>query len=206
MSPESSHGGARPGAGRKPGSGPFGEPTRTLRVPESRVPEVVAYLDAFRPSAPGALDTNEPGTAFAVAPRPVGGHARRANTRRVLSSVPAGFPSPADDYIEPGLDLNDHLIIAGHKDASFVVRVEGWSMVGAGIFDGDEVIVDRAITPVEGNVVVAVVNGELTIKRLRFKDGKPVLVAENPHFKERRFEEHDTLEIWGVATRVLHKL
>lgn len=205
MSTESSHGGTRIGAGRHVGSGPFGEPTRTVRVPQSRVPEIVAYLDAFRPGAK-TLDANELGTAIAVSPRPFAANLPRWRTRQAQSSVSAGFPSPADDYIEPGLDLNEHLIVTGHKDASFVVRVEGWSMVGAGIFDGDEVIVDRAITPADGHVVVAIVNGELTIKRLRFKAGKPVLVAENSHFKERRFEEDDTLEIWGVATRVLHKL
>ena len=104
------------------------------------------------------------------------------------------------------LDLNDHLVITGHREATFIIRVSGWSMVGAGIHDGDEVVVDRAITAAAGNVVVAIVNGDLTIKRLMIKEGKPILVAENPHFKERRFEAEDELEIWGVATRVLHKL
>lgn len=206
MSP-SSRGGARPGAGRPSGTGNYRESTQPIRVPESQIKAVVAYLGAYRTAAL-APEANEPGTAVAVEPRPISPYAPRQRVRRAGSSVPAGFPSPADDYIEGAIDLNDHLIVTGHKDATFIVRVSGWSMIGAGIHDGDEVVVDRAITPSEGNVVVAIVNGELTIKRLRFQKGKPVLVAENPHFKDRRFndDEGDQLEIWGVATRVLHKL
>lgn len=120
--------------------------------------------------------------------------------------VRAGFPSPADDYVEDVLDLNRHLIRAGHEDATFVLRVEGWSMIGAGIFDGDEVIVDRALAAKEGSIVVAVVNGDLTIKRLRFREGMPVLCAENPHFADRTFADGEELVIWGVVTRSLHKL
>jgi len=116
------------------------------------------------------------------------------------SRVRAGFPSPADDYIEDVLDLNRHLIAHGHEEATYVLRVEGWSMIGAGIFDGDEVIVDRA------SVVVAVVNGDLSIKRLQFRKGLPVLVAENAHFTDREFKEGEELVIWGVVTRVLHKV
>ena len=200
-------GGRRPGAGRPIGSGSYGEPARPVRVPASLVPAVVAYLEVYRQKASDA-EPNEAGTAIAVNPRPVVPNPVRKRLRRAVSSVPAGFPSPADDYVEHVLDLNDHLVITGHQDATFVVRVSGWSMIGAGIHDGDEVVVDRAITPADGHVVVAIVNGELTIKRLRFQKGKPVLVAENPHFKDRRFEDgsSDELEIWGVATRVLHKL
>jgi len=200
-------GGFRPGAGRPAGTGTYGEPTQQVRVPDSLVPAVVAYLDVYRQKLADG-DSNEPGAAVAIDPRPVVPNAVRKRLRRAVSSVQAGFPSPADDYVENVLDLNDHLVITGHQDATFIVRVSGWSMIGAGIHDGDEVVVDRAITPAEGHVVVAIVNGELTIKRLRFQKGKPVLVPENPHFKERRFEEgsSDELEIWGVATRVLHKL
>jgi DNA polymerase V len=171
------------------------------------VPAVVAYLDAYRKATMRANDdAPEPGTALALEPRPLTSMPTRKRLGRAGSSVQAGFPSPADDYMQGLLDLNDHLVITGHRDATFIVRVSGWSMVGAGIHDGDEVVVDRAITPAAGNVVVAIVNGDLTIKRLMIKEGKPVLVAENPHFKERRFEVGDELEIWGVATRVLHKL
>lgn len=124
----------------------------------------------------------------------------------MLYGVAAGFPSPADDYIEDVLDLNKHLIRQGHEAATFVVRVSGWSMMGAGIHDGDEIVVDRAIEPRDGHVVVACRNGELTIKRLRTRNGKVVLVAENAHYADLEPRDGEEWAIWGVATRVLHKL
>ena len=139
-------------------------------------------------------------------PRAVGLEMPSRGVVAFANRVRAGFPSPADDYVEDVLDLNRHLIRAGHEDATFVLRVEGWSMIGAGIFDGDEVIVDRALQAREGSIVVAVVNGDLTIKRLRFRDGRPVLCPENPHFTDRTFADGEELVIWGVVTRSLHKL
>ena len=144
--------------------------------------------------------------ALAHDPRPIARDSSASGVVSFQSPVPAGFPSPAQDYIEDVLDLNRHLIRAGHEDATFVLRVSGWSMLGAGIHDGDEIIVDRAVTPAEGRVVVAVVNGELTIKRLKFVEGSPVLAAENPHFKDITFKEGEELMIWGVVTRVLHRV
>lgn len=187
------HGGSRPGAGRKPGSGGFGEPTQPVRIPESQVPCVVAFLDAFRRPAIGSD------------PRPISTRAPIVPLTAFLSHVPAGFPSPATDYAET-LDLNQHLITQGHSEATFILRIAGHSMVGAGIFDGDEVIVDRALKAKEGSVVVASVNDELTVKRLMFRDGQPVLVAENPQFADRTFAEGEELSIWGVVTRVLHRV
>ncbi len=117
--------------------------------------------------------------------------------------VPAGFPSPADDYVQDRVDLNEHLIL--HREASFILRVSGWSMVGSGIFDGDEIIVDRAIEPQDGHVVVAVIDGELTVKRLKKTSGRIRLAAENPEYPDIEFAEGEELMIWGVVTRVLHK-
>lgn len=176
--------------GRPPGP----EPTHRLRVPESQVPTVVAYLDAHR--AP----------ALAHDPRPISRDPSHVALIAFAAHVRAGFPSPADDYIEDVLDLNRHLITAGHEEATFVLRVAGWSMIGAGIHEGDEILVDRARTAREGSVVVAVVNGDLTIKRLVFRHGKPVLASENLHFADITFADEDELVIWGVVTRVLHKL
>ncbi|HEX9086128.1 MAG TPA: translesion error-prone DNA polymerase V autoproteolytic subunit [Arthrobacter sp.] len=126
-------------------------------------------------------------------------------TLGVLSSsvaVPAGFPSPAQDYFDGRIDLNKHLI----KDitCTFLVRVSGHSMDGAGISDGDELVVDRSLTPVDGNVVVAVLDGELTIKRLRLDRGRVRLVAENPDYPDVVIPELAELSIWGVVTRCLH--
>jgi DNA polymerase V len=152
-----------------------------------------------------SLHPLSPRPALALDPRPFHPQAG-GRVRKMAFSVPAGFPSPADDYLEDVLDLNRHLIIQGHEDSTFILRVSGHSMTAAGIHDGDEVVVDRALTPTEGRVVVAVVNGELTIKYLRFREGKPVLIAGNPHYADRTFAEGEELMIWGVVTRVLHKV
>jgi DNA polymerase V len=118
----------------------------------------------------------------------------------------AGFGSPAEDYIEEQIDFNAHLIRQGHEASTFVVRASGWSMIGAGIHDGDEVVVDRALQPKNLSVVIATINGELIIKRLKMRGGKIALVSDNPHYPERTIAEGEELEIWGVATRVLHPL
>jgi DNA polymerase V len=161
----------------------------------------MAFLAAYREGK--ALE--EEGVR-AVAPRVVRSTSRRLAVVRYAAKVPAGFPSPADDYIEDVLDFNAHLVRQGHEEATFVVRASGWSMIGAGIHDGDEIVVDRALQARDGHVVVAAVNGELIVKRLRIRGGKVLLVSENPHYPERVVAEGEHLEIWGVATRVLHKL
>jgi DNA polymerase V len=189
MSPPE-HGGFRPNAGRKP---LFDEPSKQVRVPLSQVETVVTFLAAYRDEAKA---TDLRGLANDPPPMPL---------TAFLSAVPAGFPSPAAEYSEE-LDLNSLLITQGHYEATFILRVQGHSMIGAGIFDGDEIIVDRALKAKEGSVVVAVVNDEMTIKRLVFRKGLPVLMAENPHYAERNFAEGEELSIWGVVTRVLHRV
>jgi DNA polymerase V len=116
--------------------------------------------------------------------------------------VAAGYPSPAQDYFDGRIGLNEHLI----KDitSTYVVRVTGESMEGAGISDGDELIVNRALEPRDGSVVVAVLDGELTIKRLRITPDGVVLQAENPKFPDIAVPALSDLVIWGVATRCLH--
>lgn len=121
-----------------------------------------------------------------------------------LAQVPAGFPSPADDYIERKLDLNQHLI--KHPAATFFVRVSGDSMVEAGVHSGDLLIVDRALEPADNSVVVAVVNGELTVKRIRKTAGELFLVSENKKYAPIRIGEETDFEIWGVVTNVIHSL
>lgn len=164
------------------------------------MPAVVAFLDAYREQK--AME--DEGVRAQVWCRTEPG--REVSVPLMGYRVPAGFPSPADDYVEETIDLNAHLIRKGHEAATFIVRASGWSMFGAGIHDGDEVVVDRALQPQDGSVVVAAIDGELLIKRLRIRGGKPVLVSENPHYPERVVAHGETLEIWGVATRVLHKL
>ncbi|MBF0455378.1 MAG: repressor LexA [Magnetococcales bacterium] len=114
------------------------------------------------------------------------------------SHIPAGFPSPADDYIESQLDLNQHLI--EHPAATFFVRVEGNSMVDAGIHHGNILIVDRSLEAQNGDIVVAVVHGELTVKRLQKNKGAVYLKPENPDYTPLKITEEMELTLWGVVT------
>jgi len=118
-----------------------------------------------------------------------------------LSPVPAGFPSAADDYLDRKIDLNEHLI--KRPAATFFVKVKGDSMVGAGIYSGDMLIVDRSQDPKNGSMVVAILNGEFTVKRLNKKDGKIFLLAENPNYKPIEIISGMDFEVWGV---VLHSI
>lgn len=118
------------------------------------------------------------------------------------SPISAGFPSPADDYVEKKLDLNEHLV--RNRQATFFLRVSGDSMIGAGIHDGDLLIVDRSLPAVNKKVVVAVVDGELLVKRLLRAKGKVFLAAENPNYAQIEVTEERSFEVWGVVTNVIH--
>lgn len=118
--------------------------------------------------------------------------------------VAAGFPSPAEDFIEGKLDLNVHLI--RHPAATFFVRACGDSMVGAGIHSGDLLVVDRAIEPKHGNIIIAVVNSELTVKRLHSDGERLLLMAENERYQPLEINEHTDFQIWGVVTNTIHSL
>lgn len=119
------------------------------------------------------------------------------------SKVRAGFPSLADEHLNGELDLNDYLI--KHPAATFFVRVAGYSMLNAGIHENDILIVDRSVKPELGKVVVAAVNGELTVKRLaKNKQGVLCLMPENPDFFPIEIKEAEEVTIWGVVTNVIH--
>ena len=119
-------------------------------------------------------------------------------------AVTAGFPSPADDYLESKLDLNDYLI--KHPSATFFVRVVGDSMVNAGIHNNDIIIVDRSIKPKHGKIIVAALDGQMTVKRLYRRDKKVILLPENKLFKPIEISDSMEIVIWGVATNVIHAL
>jgi DNA polymerase V len=120
------------------------------------------------------------------------------------AKVPAGFPSPAADYEEDRLDLNRHLI--KNPAATFFVRVTGDSMEGAGIHNGDLLVVDRSIEPKDKNIVIAVINGELTVKRLRVRGRKITLEPENKKYQIQEIADGTEFEVWGIVTNVIHQL
>ena len=183
-------GGRRPGAGRKPGTGVYGEPTVPLRSPASRVPAVRAWLAKWS-VAPGSASQALP---FAANPS-------RQPLPLFGSRVAAGFPSPADDHLEGAIDLNESLV--RHPAATYFVRVDGDSMAGAGIQNGDVLVVDRSIEPRSGAIVVAAVGGELTVKRLRIRGTRIWLVPENPKYRPIEIREGSNLSVWGVVVHAI---
>jgi DNA polymerase V len=120
-----------------------------------------------------------------------------------LCSVPAGFPSPAGDYVESNIDLNEWLV--GNKLATYIVRVEGDSIAGE-IHSGDMLIVDRSLEPRHRSVVIACVDGELTVKRFLVEGGRYFLAADNPEYPRLEIERESELIIWGVVTHSVRRL
>lgn len=196
------HGGQRQGAGRKSGSGRFGEPTKVVRIPESKVPAVKAWLqlnqkntlnvgsasnqESFNNDFVWHLPENEPQKI----PLPLYAH-----------KVVAGFPSPAEDYVEARLDLNEKLV--RNKEATFLLSVQGDSMKDAGILDGDILVVDKSIDPQDGKIVIAALDGELTVKRLSIKSTGTWLVPENDNYPPIAVKEESDIVIWGVVTATI---
>ena len=120
------------------------------------------------------------------------------------STIAAGFPSPADDYIESRIDLNEYLV--QHKEATFFLRVQGDSMTGLGILDNDLLVVDRSLPVGDGNIVIAAIGGEFTVKQLVHNHKGCVLKAANPAYQDIIINFGDDLEIWGVVRWAIHKL
>lgn len=185
-------GGTREGAGRKIGTGKFGEPTSVLRVPSSQTSVIKDFLTAYkRKKLSKDLDTISEFELPSL-------NSRVLNIPLYSSKVPAGFPSPAEEHVEKRLDPNDFLI--DQEDATFFATIQGESMIDVGLLPGDKAVVDRSKTPLVGDIVVAMVNGEYTIKTLsRKKDGTPRLLPANEKFKPIEIEEGMDFEIWGVV-------
>jgi DNA polymerase V len=193
-----SHGGKRPNSGPKKPMSPYGEKTSVIRVPNSIKPDVLVYLEAFKKKSstkdrvlniPQAIP-NPPPLA-----RPI--------YSAKVSAGQSRFPSPAQDYEQKFLDLNERYI--NNPPATFFFEVKGESMIGAGIFDGDTVIVDRAVKPKSSSIVIAEVDGEWMVKRL-YKRGNVVkLLSENPEHPPIEFLEGQELVIFGVVTYVIHQ-
>lgn len=122
---------------------------------------------------------------------------------QLLHYVPAGFPSPAEDYAEKPLDLNELLI--KHPTATFFIRVRGDAMIQAGIFDNDILVVDRALSPYHRAIVVAVLEGEFIVKRLLIENKTIILASENPAYPLVKVKANGEFQVWGVVTYVIHK-
>ena len=172
-------GGARKGAGRPKGQGKYSEATKPIRIPESMVGEVLEFVESR-------------------------GYEGLYELPLYASQVSAGFPSLADDYMEGKLDLNTHLI--KHPAATFFVRATGESMLKAGIHPGDLLVVDRSLEPKHGKIIIAALDGHLTVKRLYQKDGKMALLPENDAFKPIPITPEVDMVIWGVVTNVVHSV
>ena len=122
----------------------------------------------------------------------------------ILSRISAGFPSPADDYIENNLSISELLI--KNQLSTFLMKASGESMIEAGINDGDVLVVDRSLEARSRDIVIAIIEGNLTVKRLIIKaDGSAILKSENPLYKNILISEYTELEIWGVVTSAIHQ-
>ena len=204
---EKTHGGKRSGAGRKKGSGLFGEDTKVVRIPESKVALVknwlreTAEIDKQRQikNELQAIAKNKAQVYLATDEQ----HPEANMLNLYSHKVVAGFPSPADDYIEDRLNLNDQLI--PHKESTFLLRVQGDSMKKIGIFDGDLLVVDKSLKPSDGKIVIAALDGELTVKRLSIKSTGTWLVPENDNYPPIPVREESEVVIWGVVTSTIHQ-
>ena len=193
------HGGARSGAGRRFNTGPFREQTIPKRIPISLVKGIDQVIDLWK------RERNK--GSFKLDLESLKGvgcfHASNLNLPLFSSRVQAGFPSPADDHLEASLDLNQHLI--KHPASTFFVTTSGNSMINAGINDNDTLIVDRSLEPKHGDIIIAVLNSELTVKRLYAKDNKVFLIPENQDYSIIEVNEEMDFLVWGVVTSVIHQ-
>lgn len=188
-------GGKREGAGRKSRFG--GDKTVAMRVPEPLKPVLENWLDEYR-----SLRSVNHSSISDIAL--LGDALKNLSLPLFASRVPAGSPVAADDLKEADIDLNQHLV--RRPASTFLVTVKGESMINAGIHDGDMLVVDRSLEPRNGKVVVAVINDELTVKRLERSAGRVRLLPENPAFNPIEVPEGASFFIWGVVTNVIHAI
>ena len=118
--------------------------------------------------------------------------------------ISAGFPSPADDFKETRISLDRELV--KNREATFYARVDGDSMIGAGLEDGDLLVIDRSLNPENGKIAVCLVDGEFTVKRIKKEKNKLYLKPENKKYKPIELKEENELVIWGIVEYVIKKL
>lgn len=188
-------GGLREGAGRKVGSGKFREPTSVVRIPTSQEPVIKDFLSAYRKKRlQSDLDAVSEFELPSLNPMPL-------SLPLYSSKVSAGFPSPAEEHVEKRLNPNEFLI--DQEDATFFVTIQGQSMIDVGLLPGDKAVVDRSKRASIGDIVLAVVDGEFTIKTLaRTKDGNASLLPANSTgtYSPIEIKEGMSFEVWGLVT------
>ncbi len=190
-------GGRRPGAGRKSGSGHYGESTTVLRVPLSQAPVIRDFLAARREKQMRAGQDN------VVEVVELGDGGRRIALPLYTTKVTAGYPSPADDHVDKRLNPSDYLI--QNDSDTFFVRVRGDSMIDAGIFEEDVLVVDRSRVPQVGDIVLAMLDGEFTVKTLGKSKQGPRLIPANEHYPVIEVKAHQSFEVCGVVTGSMRK-
>ncbi|MFP0688854.1 LexA family protein [Acinetobacter baumannii] len=197
---EFEHGGARENAGRK---AQFNEPTKVIRVPESQVNFIKNWL-LNNVKTDRQTDFTSKLKIQQVHPN----NDKIYHIPLATERVAAGFPSPAQDDIEQALDLNEYLI--RNENATFIVKANSLSMLDAGIDIDDPLIVDRSIPAKSGDIVIALIDNDFTVKRLmidtQFQPPKVWLKAENPDYQNIYIEEGQELVIWGVVTYNLKRM
>lgn len=188
------YGGKRLDAGRKFGTGKFGEDTSVIRIPASQAPVIKDFLAAYqRKKLSADLDTVGEFELPLI-------NAKPTHLDLYSSKVSAGFPSPAEEHVEKRLDPSEFLI--DQKDATFFVTIQGQSMIDVGLMPGDKAVVDRSKIASIGDIVLAVLDGEFTIKTLaKKKDGSPHLLPANSTgaYSPIDIKEGMSFEIWGVV-------
>lgn len=190
------HGGRRPGAGRKPGNS-VAQPTTVIRVPVNTAETIKDFVSALKrkrtlQGQTGVVDLIQ----FAQTKQ-------RVILPLYTSKVSAGFPSPADDHVEQRLNPSDYLV--KNDTATFFVRVKGDSMIEAGIFDNDVLVIDRSRTHQTGDIVLAVLDGEFTVKILGRSRKSVKLIPANRNYPVIEIKKGQSLEIWGVVTGSMRK-
>jgi DNA polymerase V len=207
-------GGKRTGAGRPQGTGKYGEATKAVRLPIRIADEILAVLS--NKSEP--IETDEILAALSKKSEPIKQIELGTTVQSIfrperktkvslplfLNPVAAGLPTLTEDFVDDNIDLNRHLV--KHPDTTYLVRVIGESMKDAGIHPNDMLIVDSSLEVTNGQVVIAVVNGDLTVKRIRKDRDKLWLMPENEDFSPIEIDEHTDFHIWGVVTNVIHSL
>jgi DNA polymerase V len=206
-------GGKRVGAGRPKGSGKYGEPTKAMRVPQSLADQLDPILKNWKTDSYQGLDASD-SDDLAIILQTLQANSPQSNVQPLRSSVAqliplyshsvaAGLPASVDEAIEEKLDLN--LALTRDPSRSFCVRANGDSMIDAGIQDGDVMVVDTSIEASDNDIVIAVINSELTVKRLRQTSENLWLQPENANYPAIIVTEETDLRVLGVVTCTIHQ-